>query len=201
MIESILLRGEWLNGFLEDSCESEFDSLLREASAGDEKAFEQLMNSYIKIIYNYILLHVTSHEDANDILQEAMLGIWQGISTFDRKSSFRTWAIGITRRKIADHYRRYYKNMDHRKNDIADYDNDLFTDYEIDRLTDKVTVQDALDSLNSQEKELVYLIFNAQLTYKQVERITGLPEGTIKSRMFTLRKKLKKILKEEGYHE
>lgn len=169
------------------------------ASDGDEKAFEKLMNSHMKIIYNFITMHVTLQEDANDILQEVMLGVWRGLSGFDKKSSFRTWIFGITRRKIADHYRRYYRNMDNYKQDITDCNQELYADNEIDRLTDAISIRDAINTLSVEDRELLYLIFNAQLTYKEVATLTGLPEGTIKSRMFSIRRKLKNELKEGDY--
>jgi RNA polymerase sigma-70 factor (ECF subfamily) len=172
---------------------------LARASDGDEKAFEKLMNSYMKIIYNFILMHVTLHEDAKDVLQEVMLGVWKGLSGFDKKSSFRTWIFGITRRKIADHYRKYYRNKDNCMQDITVCSEELYSDNDMDRLTEAISIRDAISTLSAEEKELVYLIFNAQLTYKEVGLLTGLPEGTIKSRMFSIRKKLKNELKEGDY--
>ena len=144
-------------------------------------------------------MHVGSEEDAKDILQETMLGIWRGISGFDRKSSFRTWALGITRRKIADHYRRSYRQMENRREDISECSNELYAEGSMEQqLTDAITVQNVVNALDAEDKELVYLVFNAQLSYKEVSALTGLPEGTIKSRMFMLRKKLKNMPKEGG---
>jgi len=157
------------------------------------------MNSYLKTIYNFILMHVRSDEDAKDILQETMLGIWRSLSGFDRKSSFRTWIFAITRRKIADYYRRSYRNMDNCKEDISDCSDELYSYGAIEQLADTITVQNAVNSLSDEERELVYLVFNAQLTYKEVGKLTGLPEGTIKSKMFGIRRKLKNMLKEGGY--
>ena len=144
-------------------------------------------------------MHVRSDGDAKDILQETMLGIWRSLSGFDRKSSFRTWIFAITRRKIADYYRRSYRNMDNCKEDISDCSDELYSYGAIEQLADTITVQNAVNSLSDEERELVYLVFNAQLTYKEVGKLTGLPEGTIKSKMFGIRRKLKNMLKEGGY--
>ncbi|MDF2539972.1 MAG: hypothetical protein K0S76_2993 [Herbinix sp.] len=169
------------------------------AVKGDNSAFEELMNPYLKIIYNYICMHVSSQEDSKDVLQDTMLAVWQGLLGFDHKSGMKTWIFGIARRKIADYYRRFYRNHRNKTIDILEMSEELHADFEIDRVTDQIAVQDAVGTLNDQDKELVYLIFNAQLTYKQVEQITGINEGTIKSRMYSIRAKLKKQLKEGGY--
>lgn len=157
------------------------------------------MNAYLKTIYNFILLHVRSEEDAKDILQETMLGIWRSLSGFDKKSSFRTWIYAIARRKIFDYYRKSYRSMDNCREEISELGDELYSYDAIEQLADTVTVQDAVNSLSDEEKELVYLVFSAQLTYREVKELTGLPEGTIKSKMFGIRKKLKNVLKEGGY--
>lgn len=182
------------SGFLENGCANDFKRLLSKANNGDNLAFEKLMNYYLKIIYNYINVHVNSKENTKDILQETMLGIWQGLISFDNKSSFKTWIIGITRRKVADYYRKFYMSKDNQTVDVFEYCESLYSEKEIEQLTDKIVVQNAVSTLSRIEKELVYLIFNAQLTYKQVEQITGIPNGTIKSKMFSIKSKLKKQL-------
>lgn len=63
------------------------------------------MNHYLKVIYNYIRIYVTGDEDIKDIVQESMLSIWMSLKNYGGESSFKTWAIGIVRRRIADHYR------------------------------------------------------------------------------------------------
>lgn len=89
--------------------------------------------------------------------------------------------------------------MDNCKEEISECSNELFSYGAIEQLADIVTVQKAVNSLSDEEKELVYLVFNAQLTYKEITELTGLPEGTIKSKMFGIRRKLKNMLKEGGY--
>lgn len=187
-----------VNGFLENGCANDFERLLSKATSGDNLAFEKLMNYYLKIIYNYILVHVNSQEDTKDILQETMLSIWHGIISFDNKSNFKTWLIGITRRKVADYYRKFYKSKESQTVDVFDYSENLYSEKDIEQLADKIVVQNAVSTLSEIEKELVYLIFNAQLTYRQVEQITGIPNGTIKSKMFSLKAKLKKQLEQGG---
>lgn len=67
-------------------------------------------------------------------------------------------------------------------------------------ISERLDAAKAISSLGAGERELVYLIFEAGLTYAQVSEATGLPVGTIKSRMSALRAKLKRQLG-EGYNE
>lgn len=149
------------------------------------------MSGYVGTVYNYILCRVPSKDDAGDILQETMLGIWQGIKGFDGASSIKTWCISVARRKVADFYREAY-----RRGDCADLDenDDLPSDDEYEPLLDKISVESALSGLSRNERELVFLVFNAQLTYAEISALTSTPEGTIKTRIRAVKEKLRKQL-------
>ena len=80
------------------------ETLLESAAKGSQRAFEALMDRYMRVVYSYIALRASS-ADAADILQETMLAVWQGISGFDRRSSLKTWLLAVARRKLCDLYR------------------------------------------------------------------------------------------------
>lgn len=182
--------------------EVEFDAvkkkLLNEAKLGNVKAFESLMNYYIKILYNYIFSKISNMEDVNDVLQESMLAIWQGLKGYKGDSSFKTWTIGITRRKIADFYRKYYNQNHFETTDFEEIENHISTRDEISNVINKTDIEKSLSKLCEEDKELLFLIFNAQLTYGEIEEITGIPKGTIKSRVYSIKSKLRPLLSEGG---
>ena len=67
-------------------------------------------------------------------------------------------------------------------------------------ITERLDAAAAIKSLDAGERELIYLIFEAGLTYAVVSEATGIPVGTIKSRMSALRAKLRGLLGED-YNE
>jgi RNA polymerase sigma-70 factor (ECF subfamily) len=150
----------------------------------------------MKIIYNYISAHVSNSEDIKDIVQETMFSVWKAINSFDKRSSFKTWVLGITRRKIADYYRAVYRAPSVPLNDCEEY----ASDDEIDHIIDRTDVGGALTALDGTDREIVFLIFNAQLSYGEISSITGIPVGTIKSRMSSIKSKLRSRLKEGDYN-
>jgi RNA polymerase sigma-70 factor (ECF subfamily) len=178
-------------GFLDGGCA---ENLISKASKGDKQAFELLMGTYLKVIYNYIHIHVKNHEDIQDIVQETMLAVWSGLKSFGNNSSFRTWIIGIARRKICDYYRSKYKIS---TVSIFDVENSLMIEDKADDLIMAMDVNNAVLSLDSAEQELVFLVFNAQLTYQEISEITQIPVGTVKSKLFAIKSKLRKQLETE----
>lgn len=167
--------------------------LIREAVKGSHSDFESLMSNYMKDLYNYILIRLKSKDDAMDVMQEVMLGVYQSIKYFNGDSSFKTWLFSITRRKIADYYREQYKNE---TEPIDNYLNSLSYNNEFDLLS-KISIQAVIDSLPLDEKELLYLIFTQQLSHKEIEEITNIPIGTIKSKMYYIKAKLKLLLNDD----
>ena len=160
--------------------------------------FENLMEPYNKILYNYILSRVSNAEDVQDIFQETILAIWQGLDNYKGDSSFKTWTIGIARRKIADFYRRHYKDKDFHSLEEIDMEKTPSELNSLDHAIHSMDIKNSLNTLASEDRELLFLIFNAGLTYKEVENITGIPEGTVKSRVYYLKKKLRPLLVEGG---
>ena len=57
-------------------------------------------------LLRFALARIDNLDIAEDLVQETFLAAWRARESFDRRSSFRTWLVGILRRKIADHYRR-----------------------------------------------------------------------------------------------
>ncbi len=164
--------------------------LIKRAAAGGGQDFERLMTPYIEVLFRYIRTHIYADEDAKDVLQEAMLSIWQGLHSYSGGSSFLTWCIAVARRKTADFYRRRYKH-----GSAYFEETDIPLDCGFARLSDEsIDVSTALDTLKSAEKELVFLIFSAGLTYTETAHIMNIPVGTVKSRMSGIRSKLKQKL-------
>ncbi|MDD4124163.1 MAG: sigma-70 family RNA polymerase sigma factor [Eubacteriales bacterium] len=155
-----------------------------------------MMRDYVKILYNYVYTRVPDSGDIEDIIQETMLAAWKSIGTYNASSSFKTWLIGIANNKINDYYRHRYRN----RTETLEGQGEITDGYDFTEHTAvKNDVKQALSVLDDDEKHLVHLIFNVRLSYSEISEITGIPTGTIKSRMSAIKEKLKKRLG-EGYY-
>lgn len=152
------------------------------------------------MLYNYIKIKVARNADVEDILQDIMLAVWQNLAAYSAQSSFKTWTFSIAKRKIADFYRerRAERNSNTEMSDnIAEIaGNDVFTD-----IDDKLDLYAALSKMPEENRELIYLVFNAGLTYEEIQDMTGIKTGTIKSRVYYIKKTLYSMLKEGNVDE
>lgn len=65
-------------------------------------------------------------------------------------------------------------------------------------MINKADIEKSISILSKTDRELLFLIFNAGLTYGEIEIITGIPKGTIKSKIYSIKGKLKPLLGEGG---
>lgn len=167
------------------------DKLIEKARYADRKAFEELMTNYLKILYNYVSHCIGSKEDVGDIVQETMLAVWKGLPSFHHQSAFQTWVLGIARRKAADYYRTVYRQ---KTIPLSDCEDTILSEDEFDRINDGLTLHQALAALSKTEREIVFLVFDAQLKYAEVSQLMGIPVGTVKSKMSGIKAKLSRQL-------
>ena len=69
--------------------------LIAKAKSGDERAFEELVAPHRRELHVHCYRILGSAEDAEDVLQEALLSAWQGLSGFEERASLRTWLYRI----------------------------------------------------------------------------------------------------------
>jgi RNA polymerase sigma-70 factor (ECF subfamily) len=74
---------------------SDDDALVLALRAGDEQAFEMLIDRYYGTMLRVARMHVSTTEAAEDVVQETFLGVIQGIDRFEGRSSLRTWMFRI----------------------------------------------------------------------------------------------------------
>lgn len=166
--------------------------LIRQMANGDTASFEKFYCENINLIYGYLKLRFTDDDQINDIVQETFLAVWRNSKQYKENSKAASWVIGIARNKMMDALREQYKkredsldahsNAEHAVQDFSDI------------VLERVSVQNALQLLGHDARELIYLVFNAGMSYKEAGDILDIPEGTVKSRMYNIKNQLKKKL-------
>lgn len=80
--------------------------LVERLKQGDERAFDEIVNSYQGMVYNTVLGLVQQEEDAEDIAQDVFVQVYQSIHTFKGESKLSTWLYRIATTKSLDHLRK-----------------------------------------------------------------------------------------------
>ena len=167
------------------------DMLVARYSEGDNKAFDELLAHYQSKLFNYIFFIVRSQELAEDIFQEtfvkAITTIQQGRYTPSGK--FGSWLTRIAHNMIVDSYRQE-RNENTISNDEVEVD--LFNDADLcddnieTQMVNEQTLTDVrrlMDALPSNQREVVYMCYYQDLSFKEIAEITGVSINTALGRM------------------
>jgi RNA polymerase sigma-70 factor, ECF subfamily len=168
--------------------------LTRRAQAGDTEAFGELVTKYRTKIFAMVCCIVGNEHDAWDLSQEAFLEAWRSIDRFVGRSSFNTWLYSITVNLTIDSLRRKGRSQEVALSDaIPSFLSGPGVNYE--RAEIRGQVGAALAQLSPEHRAVVVLRELQDMQYHEIAEVLNLSLGTVMSRLFYARKKLRSLLK------
>ncbi len=174
------------------------EALLSAIAAGDRRSLQTLYLRHRVRVYRYVLRLIGDAAAAEDITSEVFLEVWRQADTFKAKSRVSTWILGVARYKALSALRRRPKEpLDERAaNMIADTAAD--PEAMAERQEQSMIVRKCLSKLSVIQREVLDLVYYHEKSVKEVARIVGVPESTVKTRMFYARSKMADLLKDAG---
>lgn len=174
-------------------------ALIKAIAGGDAKALERLFARNQTRVFRYLTRMVRNEAQAEELLNEVFLGVWQGAQRYEGRSEPSTWLISIAHNKAVSALRK--------KREVSGYDDDMAAAIEDSADTPEVTSQkldkaaqmrSAMQGLSPEHREVLDLVYYQEQTVSEVAEILGIPEATVKTRMFYARKKLSELLAARG---
>jgi len=171
--------------------------LLGRIEQADEGAFRELYCAFSRKLYAYVLRQLSDTAQAEEIVADTLYEVWKAPTRFRGESQFSTWLIGIARNKVLMHWRGRKPDADH--DDVADLAEQLASDapgaFELMAQAQRSDgVRGCVDKLKADFRECIHLVFFEGMALADVARIQQIPEGTVKTRLFHARQKLKQCL-------
>ncbi|HEX4887551.1 MAG TPA: RNA polymerase sigma factor [Luteibaculaceae bacterium] len=161
--------------------EEEVVALLRQKS---KRGFDYLYENYSRAIYGVISGVIQDEDDAQDLLQEVFVKIWNNFSQYDdSKGRLYTWMLNIARNASIDKTRskEYKKDA---KNQSLDYSVNAINSSNSSSISvDHIGLDKLIDSLKEEHKVLVEMIYLQGYTQAEVAETLNIPLGTVKTRI------------------
>ena len=175
---------------------SDDTTLLSHVGRGHRDALEILYLRHGASILRFLRQVCGSPELAEEVLQETLVAVWKGASRFRAEASALTWIFEIARRQAHTAMRRKRLEMvsDDALGDVSDSDLGP-ADLAIATATRDALLR-ALSELSIAHREVIVLALIEGLQYGAVARITGVPVGTVRSRLNHARLAMRKLLEE-----
>jgi RNA polymerase sigma factor (sigma-70 family) len=174
--------------------------LVRRIGAGDQPSMAMLYDRYARQSYSLARRICADDGIAQDVVQEAFLAFWRDTTRFDpTKGSFGTWLLTLVHHKSVDAVRR--ESALRKRTVPASEDGDDWSappgpgaDQAAIGAVVAEYIQDALGRLPEEQRKAILLAYYRGYTQREVAAITGVPLGTVKSRMFTGLQRLRGLL-------
>jgi RNA polymerase sigma-70 factor (ECF subfamily) len=160
--------------------------LVRRCLRKDQGAWEQIVARYRKRVLHTAYKFTGRFDEAEDLMQEIFLRVFNGLDRFDPEANFATWLMSVTRHHCIDHYRarkraREVPLEDHVEIRAASATNGPFEFVE--EQDRHALLREALSSLPEKLRQAIILRDLMELSYEEIVARLGLPEGTVKSRL------------------
>lgn len=175
------------------AADADHRALIESIAAGDRDALGALYRQLEKPIYRFITSRLNDPFEASDILHEVFMEVWRSAGRFEGRSSVRTWMMGIAYRKAMDRFRKTSRTT--LTDEVPDTADEAAP--AVERIADAQEaghLRACIDELSAAHRYAVELAFFEELTYGEIAEAAGVPEGTIKTRIFHAKRLLKHCL-------
>ncbi len=184
-------------------------ALLRRLRQRDERAFRELVDQYRNSVFNLCYRMLGNRAEAEDLAQDVFIAVFKTIDTFREEAKFTTWLYRVA----ANHSKNRIKYLSRRKDrqrdeldEFAPEANDAALgppraarpDRALEGAQLEAQLQEAIATLDEDHRLLVILRDVEELSIEEICEITGLPDGTVKSRLHRARAALRKKLERHG---
>ncbi len=180
--------------------------LLEQAKNGDIDAFAELFEEHRRFVFT-LALRLAGTNDSEDVVMDTFLKAWKALPGFQQRSSLKTWLARITRNCALD-FRRRTSRRSSRESALINAEGES----EIDQLADPVyrdpageavnrelkqAIDTAISQLSEEQRITVVMREVDGLSYREIAAATNVGVGTVMSRLFYGKRKLRQLLQEQ----
>jgi len=149
--------------------------------------FGLLVEKYSDRVFSYFIRFLGDRDEALNLTSEVFFKAFKGIKNFNEDKEFFPWLIKIARNEGINFMRK----------------NKVYEEIETDKFTEEnyferdVMLEDALKKLNENDREILLLFYQQDLSYDEIANILNISLENVKVRIFRAKKKLRKLLYKE----
>ena len=170
--------------------------LISQILNGNMNAFTFLVNRYQKLVVHITGRLIQRQDELEDVCQEVFLKVYQNLGKYRNECKLSTWIATIAYNTSINYLRKFKKGDEVNPDDSAamrnltDYRSENYEQTDLHRY-----IREQIELLPVQYRTVITLFHLEEFSYQEIEQITGMPEGTIKSYLFRAKALLKEKLK------
>ena len=174
------------------------EALIGRIARGDRLAMQVLFARHHVRVYRFVLRLLRDEMAAEDIISDVFLDVWRQANRFEGRSAVSTWLIAIARFKALSQLRK--RREDGFDEETAESIEEPSDDPErtVEKQDKGEKLRKCLAALSTEHREVIDLVYYHEKSVEEVAQIVGIPENTVKTRMFYARKKLGELCRMAG---
>ena len=174
------------------------EALIGRIATGDKVAMQVLFARHHVRVYRFVLRLVRDQTKAEDLISEVFLDVWRQAGKFEARSAVSTWLLAIARYKALSALRRRPDEELDEEAAAAIEDPGDDPETALEKKDKGEILRKCLTALSPEHREIIDLVYYHEKSVEEVAEIVGIPENTVKTRMFYARKRLAELLKAAG---
>jgi RNA polymerase sigma-70 factor (ECF subfamily) len=182
---------------------------IEQVLAGKNNAFGYIVDQHKNNAFNLAFRICGNHEEAEELAQDSFLKAYRALNSFKMKSSFATWFYRIVYNTTISHVRLKKKgvlSLEDFPADATDFIGTNTNEEEAEKEYRNSLVNFALQKITEEERGLISLYYNEDMSTDEIADVTGISKSNIKVRLFRARKKMQEIIEKTEkkkliYHE
>jgi RNA polymerase sigma-70 factor (ECF subfamily) len=173
-------------------------ALIQSIAAGDRHAMRTLFARHNVRVYRFLLRFVANQSTAEDLVSEVFLDVWRQAAQFQARSQVSTWLLAIARYKALALLRRQSTEELDEERAAAIEDPAPNPEVTVENRQKTEILRKCLSQLSATHREVIDLVYYHEKSIDEVAQITGVPQSTVKTRMFYARKRIAELMTERG---
>ncbi len=170
--------------------------LINQILNGNMNAFTFLVNRYQKLVVHITGRLIQRQDELEDVCQEVFMKVYQNLGKYRNECKLSTWIATIAYNTSINYLRKFKKGVEVNPDDsvalrnMADYGSADYEQTDLHRY-----IREQIEKLPVEYLTVITLFHLEEFSYQEIEQITGMPEGTVKSYLFRAKAILKEKLK------
>jgi RNA polymerase sigma-70 factor (ECF subfamily) len=180
--------------------ETSDEALVLSIATGDKQALQVLFGRHNVRVFRFILRFLNNDEAAaEDLVSEVFIDVWRQANRFEARSQVSTWLLAIARNKALSALRR--RSTEELDEEVAEFIEDPADNPEVamQKKQRNSILAECLTQLSAAHREIVDLVYYHEKSIDEVAEIIGVPQNTVKTRMFYARKRIAELMGAKGF--
>ncbi|MGB0086817.1 MAG: sigma-70 family RNA polymerase sigma factor [Rhodomicrobiaceae bacterium] len=172
--------------------------LIRRIVARDQTAMSALYARHHVRLYRYLVRLTRNEPVAEELMNEVFLETWRKAASFEGRSAVSTWLLSIAHNRAISVLRRKAEVPLDDAMAVQLADDDDTPDVTLQKRSKAEALRACMERLSVDHREIIDLVYYHDKSVSEAAEIVGIPENTVKTRMFYARKKLGELMQEAG---